>query len=189
MFGHDLYGAAMTVVENGVPRQIIKQGTMPEALRPAGPQAAACRSVVTSGADYLCATYEMGIRKAEWKAGAYPLDHVGQHLYLDQGGNTTREQHSTFLLDLRKAYLLFEGPRTSKQTHITEFGWTTAYVSEQVQATNLKVAYDTYEETSYVGRAYWFSVQDVPEGAIYYGLVDEDWVQKAAFTAYQANAR
>jgi hypothetical protein len=44
MFGHDLYGAVMTVVEDGVPRQVIKQGTLPDALRPNGPAAVAARS-------------------------------------------------------------------------------------------------------------------------------------------------
>jgi hypothetical protein len=188
MFSHDLGGAAMTVVEDGVVKPIVKQGTLPDALRPAGPTAATCQSVVTSGADYLCATYEMGIRLAGWRLGSYPFDELSQHLYVDQGGPTSAAKITTYLQDVRNAYLAYEGVGSPKRVHITEFGWTTAGVTPELQAQNLRTAYDTFRQTRHVGRAYWFSIQDAPEANLYHGLVDGSGVRKPAFGAYESIA-
>ena len=72
---------------------------------------------------------------------------------------------------------------------MTEVGWPTDLVSPEVQAENLRTAYGTFRATSYVGRSYWFSVQDIPEGNIFFGLVDTNGAAKPAFAAYQATAR
>ncbi len=151
-----------------------------------------CTSTVPTGADsgasYLCSTYRMGRTYAGWTSGAYPMDQVGQHLYLDQGGPTSNSKITTYLKDLRNAYVAYEGSKTRKKTHITEVGWQQPSVSFDVQAQNLSTAYSTFRNTSYVGRAYWFSGQDVPEGGVYFGLVDSDGVHKPAFATYQSAA-
>ena len=154
----------------------------------AGPASTSCSSsVATSGASYLCSAYGEGVANAGW-AAPYPFDEVGQHLYIDQFGRTSGSRLSSFLQDLRNAYLTYEGTATSKQTHITEVGWSTANVSSWVQSQNLQTAYTTFRSTSYVGRAYWFSIQDIPEASLYYGLVDTSGGQKRSFAAYQKYA-
>jgi hypothetical protein len=125
---------------------------------------------------------------AGWAAGAYPLDAVGQHLYLDQFTTTSDTKLATCLQDLHGAYRVFEGTGTSKQIQVTEVGWSTANVLATVQVQNLQIAYATCRLTSYVGRAFWFNVQDLPEASLYYGLTDTNGVPKRAFMAYQQDA-
>jgi hypothetical protein len=143
-----------------------------------------CPTGANSGADYLCATYERGLRHAGWQPGMYPFDHVGQHLYID-GGRPTSEQKLRFYLDdLRDTYLSYEGAESPKTTFITEFGWSTKDLSQEVQAQNLLIAFDTFREVGYIGRAYWFHAQDVPEAGLFYGLLDSSGKKKRAFDVY-----
>jgi hypothetical protein len=195
LFGHDPGGAAMTTRVAGSLQPVQKQGVyraapgQAPATGPAG-SASNCTSTVPSGADYLCSTYQMGLSKAGWQR-PYPFDHVGQHLYVDQGTTTSAAKLGSYLQDLRTAYLTYEGTGTPKQTHLTEFGWSTASVSPAVQAQNVQTSYQTFRPatTPYLARAYWFSIQDVPEGGVYYGLVEADGVtDKPAFTSYQTYA-
>ena len=144
-----------------------------------------CPTGVASGADYLCATYEMGLRHAGWQPGRYPFNRIGQHIYIDGGGPTSEEKMRFYLEDVRDAYLRYEGPDTSKTTDITEFGWSTAGMSQETQADNLLIAYDTFRQVGYVGRAYWFHAQDVPEANLFYGLTDSSGKKKRAFEVYQ----
>jgi hypothetical protein len=54
------------------------------------------------------------------------------------------------------------------------------------QAENVQTAYTTFRSTSFVTRADYFTVQDVPEGNVFYGLVQGDGTTyKPAFAAYQ----
>ena len=191
LFAHDGGGVTATVVEGGETKRVIKHGRAVVANALQAPQEGdgsslpACSNTVVSGAEYLCATYAMGVQKASWKAGAYPLDQVGQHLYIDQDTMTSSAKLQVYLQDLRNAYLAHEGAATPKQTQVTEIGWTTASVSPEIQAANLRTAYETFRSTSYVGRAYWFSIQDVPVADLFYGLVDVNGAAKPAFAAYQ----
>jgi hypothetical protein len=59
-----------------------------------------------------------------------------------------------------------------------------------VQARNLQTAFGAFRSLSFVGRAFWFSVQDIPEAGrgIFYGLVDGDGAKKPSFGAYQSYA-
>ena len=189
LFGHDLGGLATTVVVNGVPTDLVKRGERigPRGVRGEPTAQAVCSSTLTSGADYLCETYRLGIARAGWAAGAYPLDQVGQHLYVDQGGATSRDKLLAYVRDVRDAYLSYEGNGTRKTIQVTELGWTTAAVSASVQAQNLRTAYEALS-TSSVERAYWFSVQDVPEAGLFFGLVDGDARPKLAFDSYRQSA-
>jgi hypothetical protein len=144
-----------------------------------------CPTGVPSGADYLCATYEMGLAHAGWLPGRYPFDHVGQHIYIDGGGPTSEEKLRAYLDEVRDAYLMYEGPETTKITDITEFGWSTKDMSQETQAANLLTAYDTFRTVGYVGRSYWFHAQDVPEADLFFGLTDAAGKKKKAFDVYQ----
>ena len=137
-----------------------------------------CASNVDSGADYLCLTYAAGISSADWIAGAYPLDGVGQHLYIDQGTPTSAARITSYVDDVRQAYLQYEGAGTNKPIEITEIGWFAdpsdpQFATAEVrQADNLKIAYVTFSGIPYVSRAFWFNVQDVPEANLFAGQVD-----------------
>ena len=149
---------------------------------------AACAGAVPSGADYLCRTYAQGIAHAGWRAGAFPLDAVGQHLYVDQFGPASNDTITTYLQDLHAAYLAYEGARTNKKIDLTEVGWSTTDVVAQTQAQNLRAAFAIFQKVSYVERAYWFDVQDLPEASLFFGLVDANGQPKPAFAAYQQTA-
>src|SRR5579864_1335862 len=183
LFGTDPSGAPATVVVNGVRRNVVKHASVSLAATTTG-----CTSTEPSGAAYLCSTYQMGISQAGWKAGAYPLDAVGQHLYINISGLTTSSNVSAYLSDVRNAYVFYEGAATAKKTQVTEVGWSTASVTNHVQAANLQTAFQTFKGVAYVGRAYWFDVQDIPEANLFYGLVTGNGTQKPAFGAYQKYA-
>ena len=203
------------VDENGRRGQVTLRGTLRGTRlergrgRPAAPDddpavataAVGCESV-PSGADYLCSTYDMGISKAGWNTyksqkGTYPLDQIGQHIYVDVASATTSSKLATHLQEIRNAYVRSEGAGTAKKIHVTEIGWETEdpSMTPELQAQNLRTAFETFKATRYVGRAFWFLVQDIWESGLYYGLVVDDYSltnkasQKPAFTAYQTYAR
>jgi hypothetical protein len=202
LFGHDQGGATtVTAQSNGTMQRIVRRGIVPQTA-PAASNAAAqarasstCTSMVPSGADYLCQTYQMGIAKARWNRSSGPFDQIGQHLYVDQGGPTSAGKISRYLQDVRQTYLAFEGRTTGKRTEITEFGWNTYNLSpletaEAVQADNLRIAYVNFRGTSYVRRAFWFRTQDLPWDG--HGLMGFEWdgpaQPKPAMMAYQQTA-
>ena len=156
----------------------------------------------SSGAAYLSNTYQQGIQLAGWEVikatyGSYPLDGIGQHIYIDGFASTTSASIKSCLNFLRDAYVAYEGPTTPKKTTITEFGWATNNVTEASQASNLQTAYTTFKQIPYVHNAYWFDIQDVPEATpgLYFGLqtggsASDQYlgVHKPSFASYQQNA-
>lgn len=148
----------------------------------------ACSSSLSSGASYFCNTYAQGIAHAQWAAGKYPFDEVGQHLYVDQFGPTSSGKITAYLQDLHAAYLAYEGTQSTKPIDLTEVGWSTAHVSAQTQARNLRTAFAVFEQTTYIARAYWFNIQDLPEASLAFGLVGPGGTAKPAFTAYRQAA-
>ena len=147
----------------------------------------------SSGADYLKNVYAQGKQRAGWETikatyGSYPLDHVGQHIYVDGFAKTTSAHIRTALKLMHDAYVQSEGGTTTKKTILTEFGWATNNVSEGTQATNLQTAYTEYKNTPYVLNAYWFFLRDESAPHLYFGLIRSDSSQKPAWAAYQAYA-
>jgi hypothetical protein len=151
----------------------------------------------SSGADYLKQVYGQGNRYAGWRAiktstGSYPLDTIGQHVYVDGYTRTTASNISTALKLLRDAYVQKEGKNTTKKTVITEFGWTSRAVSEATQADNLQTAYAEYKNTAYVENAYWFFLRDEAHTDLnlylYFGLLRPDSSQKPSWNRYQTYA-
>lgn len=137
-------------------------------------------SYANSGAQYLDDTYNVGINtvgsfaytKSHW--GTYPLDAIGQHVYIDQGGTTSASEFGQYLAWVRQAYTKYEGSGTKKGTIITEFGWTTSNVSQSVQDQNMNTAFGVIEGGSYnyVKHAIWFQWADNCAAGMYYGVVD-----------------
>lgn len=147
-------------------------------------------SYQNSGAQYIDDTYNTGINrvgsfaytKNRW--GVYPLDGIGQHLYIDQSGVTTTARFRQYLDWVRQAYTRYEGGGTSKKTVITEFGWTTAGVSQSVQAQNLAAGCLAIRSANYVRTALWFRWQDNPGASLYHGLRDPSGNPKTAFGTF-----
>jgi hypothetical protein len=107
---------------------------------------------------------------------------VGQHIYVDQGGQTSAGKLSTVLQEVRNIYLAQEGSGANKRTYITEIGWTNAAVPETTPSTNLRIAYQTLAAPG-VARSFWFNVQD--HSGLTFGLLTTGGAQKPAFKAYQ----
>lgn len=134
------------------------------------------RSYSTAGAQYLDDTYNLGINAIgsfSWimdAFGSYPLDGIGQHIYIDQGGLTTRDHVSQYLQWVRNAYARYEGETTVKQVFITELGWTTNSVNPETQSADLETAFEAIEATPWVRTTIWFNWQD--GGTLHYGVVD-----------------
>ena len=143
-----------------------------------------------TGANYLRDTYAQGKANAGWETikstyGSYPLDVIGQHLYIDQWGRTKANRIEKAVSLVRTAYVAGEGGSATKTTHVTEMGWNTSLVSESVQADNLRTAYARLNQLAYTQRTYWFFLQDIPVANLFHGLLRSDGGEKRSWTAYQ----
>ena len=142
-----------------------------------------------AGAQYIDDTYNMGVNvtgafgwaKSHWNT--YPLDAVAQHIYIDYDTTTSSGEFGQYISWVRQAYAKYEGSGTGKKTWITEFGWSTTYVSQSTQDQNLVTAFGVIEGGSYnyVTNALWFSYQDNSAANLYFGIVDTNGNHKACY--------
>ncbi len=144
----------------------------------------------STGADYLAATYAAGKIHAGWEDirvthGSFPLDAIGQHIYVDGFQQTDRETVRTALDLVRAAYVTGEGGDESKTTVVTEMGWASGNVSERVQADNLQLAFTEIVNTPYVQTASWFLMRDEPVAGLGFGLLRSDSSEKPAWRGYR----
>jgi len=147
------------------------------------------------GDAYLRDTYRQGKALANWNTdlqtyGSYPLDAIGQHIYVDQGGGTAATTIQYFLDAVHNAAAQNEPPPMGKPTVVTEIGWNTASVSESIQASNLDVSFGCINQTSYVTRAFWFDTQDggpVPSD-FNWGVFHIDSTPKPSVKTFQARS-
>ncbi len=144
-----------------------------------------------AGADYLGQTYDQGIAggKFGWArlhCGGYPLDGVGQHIYLNQGGAVSTSWFAKYLDLVHGVLTRYEGAASPKPTWLTEVGWTNAGVDESVQAANLTQALTTARGKSYVRSLLWFQLDDGP--GFRYGLFRSDGSAKPALGRFRAAA-
>ncbi|EEF60689.1 hypothetical protein [Pedosphaera parvula] len=103
-------------------------------------------SFQNAGAQYLKDTYNTGINhvgsfsytRKRW--GTYPLDAVGQQIYIDQGGPTSSNQFLQYINWVHDASTSFEGTAVTRKTIITGFGWNTSTIPAPLQNTNLNIA-------------------------------------------------
>jgi hypothetical protein len=125
------------------------------------------------------------------QAGSYPLDAVGQHIYVDQGQYSTPATIRAYEDWLCSAYTSYEGATTCKPTIVTEQGWATggngvAHVTTDQQADNVDAAYWAAKDVSYLPIVTWFQLRDNPTANLYYGLYTATWDAKPALAHYQA---
>lgn len=147
-----------------------------------------------AGADYLDKTYDIGINhtgKFSWAKstyGSYPLDAVGQHIYINQfkdNGNINTTQFSNYLKYVNDVIKKWEGSGTNKKTWVSEFGWTTKDVTESQQASNLEKAFKILKTKPYVASALWFQLDDQPQGNLYFGLFRPDGSKKPSYSKFK----
>lgn len=172
--------------DSGVPNLTIVSG----GLLSTHSQNAPALTSANTGADYLRATYDQGRINAGWETlkstyGSYPLDLIGQHLYIDQWSRTNANRIELAVRLVHDAYVAEEGGSTPKTTHVTEMGWSTSLVSESIQASNLKTAYTRLKQLAYTPRTYWFFLRDVPVANLFHGLLRGDGTQKPSWSTYQ----
>jgi len=122
------------------------------------------------------------------QTGRYPLDAVGQHLYVDQGGYSTPATLHAYLDWLRGAYTAAEGAGTPKRTVVTEGGWATGPggLTTNQQALNVDALFWAAKDAGYVAAVTWFQWQDNPGGNLFYGLYDSSGAAKPSLARYQA---
>jgi hypothetical protein len=154
------------------------------------------QSYSNAGAQYVDDTYSTGTNTSKGgsfayihsKYGVYPLDGVGEHIYIDTGSNLSTNYFRQYEDWVRQAYTKYEGSNTIKKTFITEFGWqtpTNGNPSQALQDSNLVAAFTTIQATAYVQMAIWFQFQDNPAGGLYYGVLTSSGTQKFSYPDYK----
>ncbi|HWX22802.1 MAG TPA: hypothetical protein VN578_23115 [Candidatus Binatia bacterium] len=152
-----------------------------------------------AGAQFIDDTYNTGTNISKGASfnyiktnyNAYPLDGLGEHLYLSTGGTVSSNTFRQYLDWVHQACTKYEGAGTLKKTFITEFGWKTTNssnasgVSQALQDTNLVTAFSAIQATPYVQMAIWFQWQDNPAGGLWYGVVDSSGSPKSSYPDYQ----
>ena len=160
-------------------------------------------SYSAAGGQYLDDTYSTGTNVVKGGSfahtksnyGAYPLDGVGQHIYITIGGLVTSNSFRQYEDWVHSALTKYEGTSSPKKTFITEFGWQTTNssnangVSAAVQDTNLITAFSTIAATPYVQTAIWFQWADNPAGGLWYGVVDSSGNPKQSYPDYERAER
>lgn len=144
-----------------------------------------------SGASWLNSVYDMGINHVGWFSsckssyGSYPLDGIGQHIYIDYNTTTSSANFQEYENEIHSVYTNWEGANTSKKTWITEFGWSTANVSQSVQDQNMNISYTVIQEQgSYVKMGAWFEWQDNPSANLYFGILDSSGNPKTCYNDF-----
>jgi hypothetical protein len=155
-------------------------------------QSSPTMNAAKAGADYLRATYRQGKALAGWEDikrtfGSYPLDVVGQHLYIDQWWPTSQARVEQ-VVGFMQAASAEQEKATTKPIWVTEIGWATNNVNERIQAENLRTAYATLKALPYTPLAFWFFLLDEPLVGLWHGLVRSDGTPKPGWeTLRQVN--
>jgi hypothetical protein len=146
----------------------------------------------SSGAAYLDNTYNIGINitgKFAWTMGTYgqyPLDAIGQHIYINQGAPVSSSWFGTYLDWVRSVVTTYEGGGSPKKTWMTEFGWeSVGGVSESQQSANINTAYNVMNARSYVASGIQFQIEDNPADGAYYGLFRPNLTKKPSWNTFK----
>jgi hypothetical protein len=129
----------------------------------------------TAGANYLRAVSTMLDRD-----GAKRLDAIGLHTYIDHGGKLNPKNVRTALKYIQQAIPGLEKiPR-----YITEAGWQSPPLAEDIQAANLRTLFQECRDARSVAAVCWFQIADNPAANLYFGLCRADYSRKPAFADF-----
>jgi hypothetical protein len=137
--------------------------------------------------DYMTQVYQ---QSAIWNAfqtspynpdgRQYPWDFFGYHFYLNQDDPVSLGELSSYFNDIRAMKQIFNDPT---DIIVTEFGWRTISVSEQLQADNLKNTYNWLRSQSDVHSSMWYQWNNGDGG---WGLVYSIGNPKPAYYEFAA---
>jgi len=156
-------------------------------------------SYSAAGGQYLDDTYSTGTNLVKGGSfahtksnyGVYPLDGIGQHIYITQGGTVSSNTFRQYEDWVHSALTKYEGTNSPKKTFITEFGWDVTNssnangVSAALQDTNLVTAFSAIQATPYVQMAIWFDWKDDPAGSLWYGVLNSAGAAKVSYPDFQ----
>lgn len=135
-----------------------------------------------AGADYLRQVF--GRWRSEGLA-RFPLDAVGQHLYISQGGAVSAAQVARYLNWVHAVPAAYGLPKMP--TFVTELGWTTGSVSAAVQGANLTTALGAARAAPYVATVVVFNLRHGP--GLDYGVYTASWQPTPALEAFRRAAQ
>ena len=149
---------------------------------------------LNTGGQYIEDTYWYGKNVWAWdwmrqNVGTYPLDGLGQHIYVEQASSSVTAVTTAMNTNLNdfwnKAYTYEDD--LSKQIWISEFGWESGTYGESFQAQNLLTGFSVLQNDSRVRLSLWFTQMDFPGtswGLYYMGnyAVSD---RKLSFTEFQ----
>lgn len=134
-----------------------------------------------TGGDYLRSVYS-----AFNQNNPYPLDAVGLHIYIEQGNSQRAAIESAIRRNLEGIKRVIREFDPDKKIWISEMGWGTGSVSEEVQANNLETVFNLLKNDSAVRMAMWFTLLDFDNRE--YGLIRGNGNRKQAFQKFTSIA-
>lgn len=166
----ETYQAA--VVQHHLPVTLISGGLFGQSI-----QGVYSRS--GAGATYLSSVFSY------WKKAGmthFPLDAIGEHLYITQGSSVTTAQVQQYLNWVHQVAVGYGDP--TLPTYITEMGWKRGPVTPQLQASNLQVALAAAHAESYVHGVIVFNLTGLG-----YGIYSSSFTPEPSLTVFQAAAK
>jgi len=150
---------------------------------------------LNTGGQYISDTYWYGKNVFAWdwthaNVGTYPLDGLGQHIYVAQGDSSAAIVGAAITNNLdgfwNGAFVYEDDP--NKRVWISEFGWETGVYGESFQAQNLSTGFNVLQADSRVRLSLWFTQSDFPGGdwGLYYMGTFLPTEQKQSFAAFKS---
>ncbi len=108
----------------------------------------------------------------------YPWSYFGYHFYLNQGSAVSTSELTSYFNDIRTMRNHYND---AAKVLVTEFGWGSVMVGEQLQAENLTNTYDYLRTRSDVDGVMWYQWNNDPSQG--WGLVYSIGIHKPAYDA------
>lgn len=148
-----------------------------------------------TGGPYFTQVWQAGRNQLGWNAlrstyGTYPFDGIGYHLYVAQGTSdptTVRNAINANMNAMWNSVTALEGTGTTKKLWISEIGWNTAGISEQIQAANVDTSINLFRADSRVIMVSWFCLRDFGD-LNKWGVERADGSKKPAWARFVAQA-
>ena len=134
-------------------------------------------------------TYLDALYAALWALGydthSKPFDRIGLHPYVDQLGPLDEQHLQQYVNWVLQSIVTHEGENRVTGLSMTELGWTTASVSQAVQADNIARAFHVLSDQPEVKEAFLFTDVDKTGASLYFGFANSDWTLKQSYTSLE----